>query len=145
MTEEIKKIVRKYFETVWNEGDPSAVDEILAEGYVAHIANISSAIRGVEQFKQFITLFRALSPNLNFVVEDQLAEGDKVATRWTARNWGSGGSLPLSSTGDEIAVTGITIHKVADGRLTESWDNWDAITAFQAMGQDAMETLMLDL
>ena len=84
MTQNIKQIVRKNFENVWNQGDVSAADQIYADTYVAHIANMASAISCAEDFIQFVALFRALSPGLSFTVEDQIAEGDKVATRWTA-------------------------------------------------------------
>ena len=145
MSEEIKQIVRKNYEDVWSQGDLSAADQIYADTYVAHIANMPSAISGAEQFKQFVALFRALSPDLCFTVEEQIAEGDKVATRWTARTRNTGDLLPLAAAGNEIVITGISIHKVAAGRLAESWDNWDAMTAFQAMGQDVFETLSLNL
>jgi len=136
VSEDNKRIARKTFESVWSRGDLSVADQIYTEDYVAHVANMPSAISGLEQFKQFVALFRALSPDLHFDVQDQIGEGDKVATRWMARSRGASG---------ELAVTGISIHRVAGGRLAESWDNWDAMTAFQAMGQDALETLSLNL
>ncbi len=145
MSEDIKTVARQCFETVWTQGDLSAVDEIYTQDYVAHIASVPTGIEGVEQFKQFVALFRALSPDLRFEIEDQIAEGDKVATRWTARSRGAADSSPDTTKAGEVVVTGITIHQVTEGRLTESWDNWDALTAFQALGQDAMETLMVNL
>lgn len=145
MSEDIKRIVRKNYENVWNQGDVSAADQIYADTYVAHIANMPSVINGVEEFLQFVTLFRALSPEICFTVEDQIAEGDKVATRWTARIRNTGGLLPSATAGGDVMVAGMSIHKVADGRLTESWDNWDAMTAFQALGQDMLDTLSLNL
>lgn len=145
MSEENKGLSRKSFETVWSEGDLAVADQICAPDYVAHIANIPTVISGVEQFKQFVALFRALSPDLQFEVEDQIAEGDKVATRWTARTRGAEGLAALVSADGEIEVAGITIHRVAQGRLAESWDNWDAMTAFQALGQDVFEQLSLSL
>ena len=84
-SEDIKQAVQQVFEKVWNQGDTSAADQIFADTYVAHIANISSPINSADEFKQFVALFRALSPDMCFTIDDQVAEGDKVATRWSAR------------------------------------------------------------
>ena len=145
MSEDIKQIVRKSYENVWNIGDMSVVDQIYSETYVAHIASIPSAISGVEEFKQFVALFRALSPDLHFTIDEQISEGDKVATRWTASMLNTRGLVSSTPAGKDIVVTGMSMHKVENGRLLESWDNWDAMTAFQAMGQDVFEKLSLNL
>ena len=145
MSEDIKQAVRNVFENVWNKGDASAADLIYADTYTAHIANVSSAIRGVEEFKQFVALFRAISPDLCFTIDDQISEGDKVATRWTARLQDKGDGSASDPGGENIVVTGMSIHKMVNGRLVESWDNWDAMTVFQSMGQDVFETLSLNL
>lgn len=145
MSEDLKQLVRKNYENVWNQGDVSTAGQIYADTYTAHIANMPSAISSIEEFKQFVTLFRALSPDLFFTVEDQIAEGDKVATRWTATIRNTGELSASVSAGEDIIVAGMSIHKVVDGRLAESWDNWDAMTAFQALGQDMLESLSLNL
>ena len=145
MSEDIKQLVRSVFETVWNHGDAATADRIYADTYVANIANIPSAIHGVEEFIQFVALFRAISPDLRFTVDDQVAEGDKVATRWTARLKSNGDGLASQSEGENIEVTGMSFHQVANGKLVESWDNWDAMTVFQSMGQDVFQSLTLNL
>ena len=145
MSGDIKQAVRNVFEKVWNEGDASVADQIYADSYVAHIANISSTINGVEEFIQFVALFRAISPSLCFTIEDQVSEGDKVATRWTARMQNSGDGPASESAGEEVLVTGMSMHRMAEGRLVESWDNWDAMTVFQTLGQDVFESLSLSL
>ena len=135
MSEENKMIVRQNYETVWNKGDLTSADQIYADSYVAHLAEMPFAIDSAETFKQFVALFRALTPGICFTVKDQLAEGDKVATRWTAR-------MPSA---ENALVSGISIHRVREGKMTESWDNWDAMTAFHALGEDVFETLSLTL
>lgn len=145
MSEDLKQLVRKNYENVWNQGDVSVADQIYADNYIAHIANMPSAISSVEEFKQFVVLFRALSPDLCFTVEDQIAEGDKVATRWTATIRNTGELSASEPAGGDIIVAGMSLHKVVDGKLAESWDNWDAMTAFQALGQDMFELLSLNL
>lgn len=57
------------------------MDELYSEAYVAHVANTPEEVRGTEHFKQFIALYSAVAPDLQFEVQDQIAEADKVATR----------------------------------------------------------------
>jgi predicted ester cyclase len=116
VSEDLKQLVRKNYENVWNQGDVSVADQIYADNYIAHIANMPSAISSVEEFKQFVVLFRALSPDLFFTVEDQIAEGDKVATRWTATIRNTGELSASEPAGGDIIVAGMSIHKVVDGR-----------------------------
>jgi len=81
---------------------------------------------------------------MRFTIDDQVAEGDKVATRWSARLQTSGS--PAAESADEgTLVTGMSMHRMTNGKLVESWDNWDSMTAFQAMGQDLFESLSLNM
>jgi predicted SnoaL-like aldol condensation-catalyzing enzyme len=136
VSESNKTLARRVFEAIWNRAELSLADEMYSGDYVAHIAHTPEAIRGVEAFKQFVALFHALYPDLQFTVEDQIAEGDKVATRWTARS---------PNIGADVAVAGISIHRLADGRFVESWDNWDAVGALQAMGPGVFEKIGLSM
>ena len=136
MSESNKKLARKIFEEIWNQGALPLADELYDADYVAHISHYPEAIRGVEAFKQFVALFQALHSDLQFTVEDQIAEGDQVVTRWTARSPGLG---------TDVAVTGISIHRLADGRFVESWDNWDTISALQARGQQVFDKIGLSI
>ena len=136
MSETNKKLALKIFEEVLNQGDLAVIEEIYAEDFEAHIANTPEATRGIEAFKQFVALFQALHPEFSFTVEDQIAEGDKVATRWTAR---------APDRGSEDAMTGITIHRLADGKVVESWDNWDSVSALQARGPELFDQIGMSL
>jgi len=145
VSEDIKQAVQQVFEKVWNRGDTSAADQIFADSYVAHIADIPSPINSADEFKQFVALFRALSPGIFFTIEDQVAEGDRVATRWSVRLQTSGGGPAAESADESTLVTGMSMHKMTNGKLVESWDNWDSMTAFQSMGQDLFESLSLNM
>ncbi len=136
MSDTNKATVGRIFEDVWNKGDLTAVEAIYSEDYVAHIAHTPEAIRGVEAFTQFVALFQTLHSDLHFSVKDQIAEGDRVATRWTAR---------APSIGADVSVAGISIHRLADGRVVESWDNWDAVGALQAAGPGVFEKIGLSM
>jgi predicted ester cyclase len=103
--------------------------------YVAHTSHHPEVIQEIEAFKQFVSLFQVLHPDLHFTVEDQIAEGDQVVTRWAVRSPGLGA---------DIAVTGISIHRLADGRFVESWHNWDAVGALQARGPELFDKFGLN-
>lgn len=79
MSEENKAIVRRWVEA-FNEGNVDAVDELVTDSYVRHDPN-SPEVRGPEEEKQLIAMYRSAFPDLHFTVEDMVAEGDKVVIR----------------------------------------------------------------
>ena len=83
MSEQNKAQIRRVIEEVYNRGDLGVVDEVAASDLVIHAS--SQEIRGREGAKQYVAALRAGFPDLHFTVEDQVAEGDMVVTRWTAR------------------------------------------------------------
>ena len=78
-------------------------------------------MHGPAGIKRYVTAYRIAFPNLEVDVEDQLAEGDNVVTRWTVRGTHSGEFLGLAPTGDEVAVSGIEFDRVVGGRIDEAW------------------------
>ena len=83
MSEQNKAQVRRVIEDVYNRGDLGVVDKVAASDLVIHAS--SQEIRGREGAKQYVAALRAAFPDIHFTVEDQIAEGDIVVTRWTAR------------------------------------------------------------
>jgi len=132
MSEENKALARRIFEQVWNEGNLDAVDEILDASYVSHGLGVEP-LSGSTAFKQFVSAYRHAFPDVHFAVEDQLAEGDKVATRWTAVGTHKGELMGIAPTGKQVTVTGLTIGHYAGGKLVEAWDNWDALGMLQQL------------
>ena len=145
MTVDYKALIRRVFDEVWNKTDLSLVDEIFSEDFVAHVAGAPRDIAGPEQFKQFVALHGVLASELHFEVEEQIGEGDSVATRWTATMVPGSGIVNLPADDQAITVAGISIHRFADGRIVESWDNWDALTLYQALGADVFERVSVSI
>jgi len=110
--EENKAIVQRYVEEPWNKGNVAILDELCGP-------NFSLRGRGVEPFKAVITEFRTSFPDLHFTVEEMIAEGDKVAYRWTARGTHQGEYAGIAPTGKTITATGITIIRIVDGKVVE--------------------------
>jgi len=145
MTQDHKTVIRRVFDEVWNNSDFSLLDQVYGPDYVAHVAGAPQDVQGLEQFKQFVALHSVLASDLNFSVDDQIGEGDRVATRWSAISAPTSGLVSEPSNAQEIRVTGISIHRFADGKIVESWDNWDALTLYQAMGADVFESVSLGI
>ena len=133
LTEENKFVVRRRIEEIYNKKEIAIVDEIIATDFVLHDPN-SPAIRGSEGFKQFVTSNLSTFPDIHFTIEDQIAEGDKVATRWTVRGTHKGDLVGIDPTGRQVKMVGISIDRVADGKIIESWESWDALGMMQQLG-----------
>ena len=145
MIHDNKLIIRRVFEEVWNKTRLSFVDDVFGPDYVAHVSGAPEDIEGPEQFKQFVALHGVLTSELNFSIEDQIAEGDRVATRWTATTVPAAGLVTAPTETQAVKVTGISIHRFTDGKIVESWDNWDALAAYQALGADVFESVSLSI
>ncbi|HEX5601358.1 MAG TPA: ester cyclase, partial [Pyrinomonadaceae bacterium] len=111
MSEENKQLVRRWFEEVWNNGRVEAIDEMFDENGIAHglSDDHENPIRGPQGFRPFHTVFREAFPNMMIVVEDVVAEGDKVAARCSVRGKHEGDFLGRAATQSPVQFTGITI------------------------------------
>lgn len=85
MSDQNTMLVRRGVEEVWNRGKYAILDELVASDIVVHSSTPGDEIHGREGIKQFYTTLRAAFPDIHFTIEDQIAEGDTVVTRWTAR------------------------------------------------------------
>lgn len=134
MTEANKAISRRVVEEVFNAGRLEAAGELVTPDYVGYDPAAPEPIKGVEGLKQQVGGYRSAFPNVQLTIEDQIAEGDRVVTRWTARGTHDGELFGISATGKQATVTGMTIDRIVDGRIAESWDQWDALGLLQQLG-----------
>jgi len=132
--EENKAIFRRYVEEVSNKGNLDLADEIF-DRYVSHQSDGSTLERGPEDVKRFMGEFRQAFPDFHSVIEDQVAEGDKVVTRWKASGTHQGEFRGIAPTGNRIEITGIGIFRFSEeGKVVESWDNMDQLGMMQQLG-----------
>ena len=131
-TEDNKAIVRRGIETIWHQKQVNRAGEHLAPDFANHDPAMTH--QGLEQYQPFVTAYLTAFPDLHFMFEDQIAEGDKVVTRWTARGTHQGSFMGIPPTGKQAAVTGITIDRFANGKIVESWYNFDALGLLQQLG-----------
>jgi steroid delta-isomerase-like uncharacterized protein len=132
-TEENKALVHRWF-AAFSSGDVAAVDDLYAADVVDHSPAVPNQAPGREGIKQIVTSFRAAYPDLAFTVEDQIADGDKVASRWTARGTNTGAFMGMPATGKPVTIAGMLIVRVAGGAMVESWVNFDALGMLQQLG-----------
>jgi steroid delta-isomerase-like uncharacterized protein len=134
--EEHKALIRRWFEEVWNKGRADAVREMLAEDGVAHGLSDDDAkpFRGPAGFLPFHAQFREAFPNIEVVVEDQIGEGDQVATRCSVRGKHEGDSLGFKATQAPVAFTGMVISRIKDGKIVEAWNNFDFMKMYKQLG-----------
>jgi serine phosphatase RsbU (regulator of sigma subunit) len=120
-----KAIFRRYVEEVYNQGNLQLVDEIF-DRYLAHQPDGSVLKRGPENVKRFVSEFYAAFPDLHTTIEDQIAEDDRVMTRYRWRGTHQGEFRGIAPTGEEVEINGIGIFRFsAEGKVVESWDSYD--------------------
>lgn len=133
MSAENKAIARRVFEDVWNKNNLDAIDELYAPDVVNH--ELPPGLpSGAEGTKAYFGMFLAAFPNTQMTVEDQVAEGDKVVTRWTARGTHTGELMGIPPTGKQVTVTGIGLDRIAGGRIVEEWGEFDMMSMMQQLG-----------
>src|SRR5229473_2874588 len=136
MSEENKALIRRWFEEVWNKGRAEAIAEMLAADAVVHglSDDATKPLRGPAGFLPFHTQFREAFPEIKVIVEDAIAEGDKVEARCSVRGKHTGDSLGFEATQAQVEFTGIAIVRVKDGKLVEAWNNFDFMKMYQQLG-----------
>jgi len=132
MSEQNKRTARRIFEEIESQGNLAVVDEIFATDFVNHTPFGEN--HGPEGAKQFATMLRTAFPNLHSTVEDQVAEGDKVATRFTARGTHRGDLQGIPASGNTMEITGIVLSRFANGKIVEQWGNPDLLGMMRQIG-----------
>jgi steroid delta-isomerase-like uncharacterized protein len=134
VTEANKAISRRVVEEIFNEGRLEAADELVAQDFVGHDPALPEPMKGPEGLKKQAEGYRMAFPGIRLTIEDEIAEGDRVVTRWTARGTHEGELFGIPATGREATVTGITIDRIVDGRIAEQWNSWDTFGLLQQLG-----------
>jgi predicted ester cyclase len=117
-----KALTRWWWEEVWVKGNVAATDEFMAANYVDH-PGLPGLPPGPEGMKQALTYYRAAAPELQATLDDILAEGEKVALRWSARGTHLGEWLDVPPTGHHFTMSGISIYRIAQGKAVEGWNS----------------------
>jgi steroid delta-isomerase-like uncharacterized protein len=129
-----KDIYRRTNREAWSQGQLAVIDEVVAPAYLYHEPALGE-ISGREGLKQTIMAYRAAYPDLNFTIEELIAEGDLVAMRWTAAGTHQGELMGIPATGLATTSVGINIARFdTEGRIVEEWSGWDVLGLMQQLG-----------
>ncbi len=131
--EENKDIVRRFW-GVWEEGNIDLVDELLAPDYVNRTPATPDQPTGPEGVKGVVSMFRSGMPDLRVVIEDMIADGDKVAVRYTLEGTHEGELFGVPPTGQRLSIKSIAIERVSDGKIREHWRVTDSLDMMQQLG-----------
>jgi steroid delta-isomerase-like uncharacterized protein len=130
-SEENKALVRRAWEGV-SAGNLDVFDEVYAADCIIHEPD--EDVRGIEGLKQFVSTFLEAFPDLRITVEDEIAEGDKVVTRWRVQGTHQGELRGIAPTGNRVNVSGITIHRIEGDKIVEEWESPDYLGMLQQIG-----------
>jgi steroid delta-isomerase-like uncharacterized protein len=134
-TEENKAMQRRLFAEFFSQGKLEVADETFAPDHLYYNPDTPEGIRGPEGMKRFVVgTFWGAFPDLQGTVEDQVAEGDKVVMRWTARGTHQGELQGLPPTGKGVRVAGMVISRSAEGKFVESWEVYDTLGMMRQLG-----------
>jgi steroid delta-isomerase-like uncharacterized protein len=123
-------------EKVFNQGELDLLPLLMAPDAISHELEIfgASAARGPEPIRQFIRAFRFAFPDLRVTVADQIAAGDRVVTRWKMEGTQSNRLMGIEASHRFMTVEGIRIDRIANGRIAETWNQWDSIGMLRQLG-----------
>jgi len=130
---ENKALIRRFFEEFRNRGDLAVADELLAPDCVLH-AGLGPDIHGPEGCKQDIITVRSAFPDFHVTIDDMVAEGDEVATRWTIRGTHRGEFAGIAPTGRQVTGWGMSIDRIVGGKIVETWNRYDTLGLMQQLG-----------
>ena len=133
MSEANKALVRRGIEETVNKGNFSVVDEILSTDYVYREPTVGEK-RGRAGFRELITMYRNAFPDVKLTIDEQIAEGDKVVTRWNATGTHRGDLFGAAPTGKQVRVQGIIVSRIANGKVIEETEVYDALGMLRQLG-----------
>lgn len=132
--EENKAVVRQFWQAGWKQENQAVFDGICAVDYVNHDPNLPEVI-DLNSYKQHVALHvSAFHADKAVEVDEMVAEGDKVVARWAWRVTHEGEYMGIPPSGNQVTLTGMTFHRLAQGKVAENWHQYDALGFMQQLG-----------
>jgi steroid delta-isomerase-like uncharacterized protein len=128
------KAIARHFLEGFNSDNLATADEFIAANFTNHDPGTPPLPTGPDGYRQLVSTYRTIYPDLRMTVDDLLAEGDKVVCRWTAQGQNTGPLMGMPATDKQATVTGISILAIAGGKVTEQRVNWDTLGMLQQLG-----------
>ncbi|MGR9105467.1 MAG: ester cyclase [Gammaproteobacteria bacterium] len=133
MSEQNKHIVRRALEEIWQQGHVASIEAFYAKDFFNHTL-ASDQEHSLEMEKQIITRFREAFPDFRVIIDDLLADGDKVIVRGNWQGTHEGEFMGAAATGKKITVSEIAIFRLANGKIAELWANTDQLNFLHQLG-----------
>ena len=135
MAGDTERLIRRWFEEVWNQGRAEAIDEMLSPECLARgLGGPEGAMRGPAGFKTFYARFKGAFPDIRITVDEVITDGDRCAVRFSGRATHQGDHLGIAATHQPIAFTGMSFTRWKNGQIVEAWNNVDLMSMLQPIG-----------
>jgi steroid delta-isomerase-like uncharacterized protein len=135
MSEENKALARRYLEEIWDKGNVDLIDELFTTDFVRHgPPAVEGEVRGPEGFKGLVSTYHAGFPDFQVTIDDMIAEGDSVVSRWTVRGTHQGELMGNAPTGNQVTFTGYLFDRISGGKIEEEWVDYDTLHVMQEIG-----------
>jgi steroid delta-isomerase-like uncharacterized protein len=132
-----KATVSRLMDAIWNERKLEVVDELVSSDYVRHDPAFLDEVRGPEGFKEYVRTMCTPFSDARISIEDVIAEGERMAVRWTFTGTQTGDFMGIQATGKKLMLAGISIIRMRDGKIVEGWDGYDALGMMRQLGAGA--------
>jgi len=129
-----QSIIRRLYEEVWNGRKLQTLNELVSPSHALHGPNFSGSSIGPEAYKHQVAQFVAGFPDLRWMIEEMISEKDKVVVLWTFTGTHKGEYRGIAATNKKVSVDGITVHHITDGKIMDSYANWDTWGMMQQLG-----------
>lgn len=133
-TDKNKTTARRIYDEVFSDGRYEVLDQILSPSFVNHDSAMPMNGAGPAAMRMVVETIRMGFPDLRMMVEDQVAERDRVMTRWMARGTHRGSFMGKPPTNRSASIGGVTVDRFENGKIVESWVNWDSAGLMQQLG-----------
>jgi steroid delta-isomerase-like uncharacterized protein len=130
--EDNKAIVRRAYDAI-NRNDLDALDEMVDSDITDHDPAPGQG-PGLEGVKQYFSSLHTAFPDVQMSVDYMVAEGDKVVARVSVSGTHQGEFLGIDPTGNQVAITGLDVLRIVDGKIVEHWGNFDDLGMLQQLG-----------
>lgn len=131
-----KTVVRRFIEEIVNDGNYEVADDLIAETYTRHDPGMPDEQHGPSEFVEIIETFREAFPDVKVEMEELIAEEDLVVFRATESGTHEGPFIGVEPTGNSFEMNGLVMHRVEDGKVTETWAHWDTLGMVRQLGID---------
>jgi len=131
--EQNKATVRRIFDEAINQGNLDVADELLASDYVYRSPG-SPDLHGPGGFKELIAMYRGACPDVHLEIDEMIADGDTVVSRWTGHGTQLGEFMGIAPTGKPVTVTGVIVTHFRGGKAADEWELMDMLGLLQQLG-----------